>query len=163
MTQITTPMTNPEPAEVAIAALVQAWSDAWNTHEMTRAANLVMAEVEFVTIGGRWLRGRDEFLAYHRQIHVMQMRDSRWTNRAWTVRLIRDGLMLVHLEWSIRGDRDPDGTSRNPREGLFTWLVGQESGAWRIAVAHNTNLRPNVRHRLSAHDAQACFLQGANR
>lgn len=144
------PATRPDPAGAA-EALADAWATAWNAHDMEAAAGLVAADVEFVTVAGHWLRGRAEFLAYHCGIHAAQMRDSRWAGLAVDTRPLRDGLALVHLEWAIEGDRDPDGTPRAPREGIFTWIAAREGdGAWRIAVAHNTNLRGGVRHRLSS-------------
>lgn len=147
------PATCPDLAGAA-KALADAWAAAWNAHDMEAAAGLVAMEVEFVTVAGHWLRGRAEFLAYHRGIHTAQMRDSRWAGLAVDTRLLRDGLALIHLEWAIEGDRDPDGTPRAPRKGIFTWIAArEEDGAWRIAVAHNTNLRAGVHHRLWPDDA----------
>ena len=123
---------------------------AWNAHDMDAAARLVVPGVEFVTVAGLWLRGRREFLEHHRRIHAAQMRDSRWTNLAVDARPLPGGLALIHLEWAIEGDRDPDGTPRPPRRGIFTWLAAREGdGVWRIAAAHNTDLRDGLRHRLS--------------
>jgi uncharacterized protein (TIGR02246 family) len=134
----------------AAKVLSDAWAAAWNAHDMEAAAGLVTADVEFVNVAGRWLRGRAEFLAYHRSIHAAQMRDSRWISLAVDTRPLRNDLALIHLEWVIEGDCDPDGTPRAPREGIFTWIAAREGdGAWRIAVAHNTNLRTDVHHRLS--------------
>src|SRR4026207_639179 len=61
-----------------IGILVEAWAAAWNAHDMPRAAALVAADVDFVTVAGRWLKGRDEFLRHHRDIHRRQMRDTTW-------------------------------------------------------------------------------------
>ena len=148
MVCVAAPSPSADPATAAAGVLAERWAEAWNAHDMEAAARLVTADVEFVTVAGRWLRGRGEFLAHHRQIHAMQMRDSRWTNLAIGARAIRNDLALVHLEWAIAGDRDPDGTPRQPREGLFTWLAAREGEAWRIAAAHNADLRTGVRHRL---------------
>lgn len=143
--------TRPE-ALAATDALAACWMAAWNAHDMHAAAVLLAPDVEFITVGGLWLRGRSEFLVYHQRIHAIQMRDSRWTNLAIDSRLLRDDLAMVHLEWMIVGDRDPDGTPRAPREGIFTWLAVYEAcgGAWHIKASHNTNLRRDVKHRLSA-------------
>jgi uncharacterized protein (TIGR02246 family) len=131
------------------AALAASWADAWNRHDMDAAAILVAPEIEFVTVAGLWLRGRDEFLKHHRHIHEMQMRDSQWVNLAISQRPIQNDLVLIHLEWRITGDRELDGTPRQPRHGLFTWLAAPVGQVLRILAAHNTNLRPDLRHRLS--------------
>jgi uncharacterized protein (TIGR02246 family) len=133
----------------AIADLIDTWANAWNAHDMERARRLLADNIDFVTVAGLWLRGSEEFLAYHRDIHRTHMRDSRWTNLAYDLRPVRDDVWLVHLEWTIAGDRDPDGTPRRRRYGLFTWLIEQRGTAWRIAAVHNGNLRVDLRHRLS--------------
>ena len=138
-----------------IAGLVAAWTSAWNAHDMSAASALVDPDVEFVTVAGKWLRGRDEFLGHHDTIHTRQMRDSRWATRGYNVRWLRDGLALVHVEWTIDGDRNADDTPRSPRSGTFTWLVADIHGACRIVAAHNTNLRDDVSHRLSRHEAKS--------
>jgi len=87
----------------------------------------------------------EAFRQFHADIHRLQMRDSVWRNMQWTERLVGERLVLVHLRWAIDGDRDPDGTPRRPRQGLFSWLVecpvaGGCHGA-RILAGHNTNVR----------------------
>jgi uncharacterized protein (TIGR02246 family) len=139
----------PSIADPDLHGLVKAWADAWNEHDMEAAARLVTPDVEFVTVAGLWLRGRGEFLAHHKRIHTMQMAESRWTTLATATKAIQPSLMLMHVEWLITGDREADGTPRLPRQGLFTWLAQTERREWTIAVAHNTNLRSDLGHRLS--------------
>jgi uncharacterized protein (TIGR02246 family) len=133
----------------AIVGLIEAWADAWNAHDMQRARGLVAADVDFVTVAGLWLKGGEEFLSHHREIHRMRMRESRWTNLGYELRSVRDDLCLVHLEWTTAGDREPDGTPRARRYGLFTWLIERRGDTWHIIAVHNSDLRAGVRHRLS--------------
>jgi uncharacterized protein (TIGR02246 family) len=133
-----------------IGAVAGAWSDAWNAHDMDAAARLVAPDVDFVTVAGQWLKGVDEFLAHHRQIHRAHMSGSRWANLACAIQELHETLYLVHLEWVIVGDRDPAGTPRTaPRCGIFTWLILDHGGEWRIRAAHNTDLCSDVRRRLA--------------
>jgi uncharacterized protein (TIGR02246 family) len=136
-------------AEQAIIRIMHAWADAWNAHDMEQARALVAAEIEFVTVAGLWLKGGAEFLAHHRAIHRMQMRESEWTNLQYELRFIREDLCLVHLEWMVAGDRNPDGTPRERRYGLFTWLTERRGEGWLIIAVHNSDLRLDLRHRLS--------------
>lgn len=36
------------------------------------------------------------------------------------VQFLKPDVALVHVDWTLRGDRDPDGTPRPPRGGVFT-------------------------------------------
>ena len=132
-----------------IAALIARWADAWNAHDVDALACLVAADVEFINVAGRWLRGREEFCEWHRMIHRAHLRDSNWTTEQYCLRSLRDDLVLVHLEWAIGGERGPDGSPKQ-RNGIFTWMLSRQEGCWRIAAAHNTNLADGVLHRLSA-------------
>ena len=124
----------------AAAVLAERWQLAWNQHDMESAAALIAPDGDFVNVGGRWLRGREEFLEYHVRLHEMQMRDSTWSNLALTVRQLSPNVAVAHLEWRIEGDRDPDGGKREPRQGVFTWVLATDGDVTLIEAAHNTNV-----------------------
>jgi uncharacterized protein (TIGR02246 family) len=132
---------------LALTSICAAWADAWNQHDVDALARLVCPDVEFVNVAGVWLSGFDEFKQHHAEIHRFQMKESTWTNIAHQFRQLTDDLCLVHLEWTIAGDRDPDGAPRRPRLGIFTWLIVARASDWRIEAAHNTNLREGICHR----------------
>jgi len=134
--------------EAAGLDLATAWQHSWNRHDAEGLAALVAPDVEFVTVAGLWLRGRQEFLVQHRRLHETQMRSSTWTTAASTVRMLGDGWALAHVEWRIEGDFDPDGTHRSPRCGIFTWVLQLRPGTL-ILAGHNTNLASNIAHRLT--------------
>jgi len=123
-----------------------AWQGAWNLHDADALAALVTPDVEFVTVAGLWLRGRQDFLVHHRLMHATQMRESTWTNIGATRRMLGGGHGLQHVEWRIEGDVDPDGTPRPPRRGIFTWVL-QLHPSPLILAGHNTNLAAHVSHR----------------
>jgi hypothetical protein len=56
------------------------------------------------------------------------------------VQFLKPDIALAHVAWAIGGDKDPDGTLRNPREGLFSWVLIKRDGNWLIRSAQNTNL-----------------------
>ena len=132
-----------------VQRLVEAWARAWNAHDMEAAADLVDLEVDFVTVAGSWLRGREEFLRHHQYIHQRHMRETTWTTVGYALRPLCDDLVLVHHEWTITGECDSAGAPRPPRSGIFTWVVTHAESTWLIAAAHNTNLRPDTLHRLT--------------
>ena len=137
-------------AAPAIAALVAAWATAWNSHDMQAAAALVADDVEFVTVRGRWLRGRGEFLRHHVDIHRGHLQRARWTTVGHTLRALCDHVVLVHHEWTIAGELGAEDAPLPTRAGVFTWVVARGGNTWRIAAAHNTNLSAHTSHRLTA-------------
>src|SRR5678815_3379304 len=81
----------------AAALLADRWQGAWNEHDMHRAGELLAPDADFVNVGGRWLRGRGEFIDYHVRLHEMQMRNSTWSNLALTARALSEVLAVAHL------------------------------------------------------------------
>lgn len=130
------------------ACLVSRWCQAWNAHDIDALAALVTDDVAFVTVSGNRLLGRDEFRRHHQNIHQDQMRESTWQTLGWEWRHLPPALLLVHVEWTIDGDRNPTGVALRPRRfGLFTWLLAMTNDDYRILAAHNTDLRPGISHR----------------
>lgn len=141
----------PSQSEVAkpCAALVDEWQAAWNRHDVRLLAGLVARDVDFVTVSGRWLRGRKEFHEWHSLIHRTHLQVSHWTNLACRWRPLRAGLQLVHLEWRIDQEIRHGSPGPATRLGVFTWLVADEGRAMEIVAAQNTNLAGDTPHRLA--------------
>jgi hypothetical protein len=124
----------------AAAALARRWECAWNRHDMLSAGELLAIDADFVNVGGCWSHGRGHFLDHHVRLHERQMRSSTWSNLALTVWALSVDVALAHLEWRIEGDRDRDGLGREPRCGVFTWVLGTDGDSALIAAAHDTNV-----------------------
>src|SRR5258705_11909158 len=98
---------------------------------MEAAAALETPDVDFINVLGRWLKGRAEFAEHHRRLHCVQMRNSTWINLTHEIRFIHGDLAIVHLEWTIEGDQDPDGTMQAqgaPVEFTFAATITNNSG-----------------------------------
>ena len=128
----------------AVKSIALKWQDAWNQHDMKALTALVAEDVDFITVGGVWQKNRKEFEEYHTKGHAMQFRESVWTTKNTTVKFIKKDVAVAHVEWAIIGDKDPDGTPRQPRQGIFTWVLERRKGAWLIIAAQNTNIREPV-------------------
>jgi len=126
--------------EKAIKDIAVRWQDAWNRHDVKALSTLVAEDVDFVNVAGIWLKNRKEFEEAHTRVHQMQMKDSVLTNRETQIRFVRPDIAVVHVEWGMKGDKDPDGTPRQSRQGILTWVVEKQNGKWLIIAAHNTNL-----------------------
>lgn len=144
-----------------IAELVERWTLAWNAHDATQLAALVADDVAFVTVGGKRLMGRAEFKEHHGRIHWRGMRDSIWETLGSTSRELPGSLLLVHVEWSIAGDRDGADNWRARRFGVFTWIVTTTDASPSIAIAHNTNLQAGEEHRTATAIKARREIEGA--
>jgi uncharacterized protein (TIGR02246 family) len=71
----------------------------------------------------------------------MQFKESVWGTTDVQVRFLKPDVAIVHVNWGIRGDKDPDGTPRQPRRGIFTRIVMKRDGRWLIRASQNTNIR----------------------
>lgn len=128
----------PADEESRIVALVPRWQQAWNAHDMKALAALFTEDADFVNVGARHWKGRAEIETQH-AARLPQFAESVWSTKESTVQFLTPDIALAHVTWGMKGDKNPDGTSREPREGVFTWLVVKKNGEWLIRAAQNTN------------------------
>jgi uncharacterized protein (TIGR02246 family) len=117
------------------------FAETWNLHDMTAMAALFAEDADFVNVGGMHWKGRDQIRKEHARSHELQFKESVLTVENVSVRFLKPDVALAHIEWWMKGDRDPDGTSRPPREGVMSWVLVKRGGVWRVASSHNTNVR----------------------
>jgi uncharacterized protein (TIGR02246 family) len=125
--------------ETQIRTIATSWESAWNAHDMKALFALVTADADFVNVGGKHWKGREQIEAEH-TLRLSQFQESTWRTKGVTVQFLKPDIALVHVRWGIVGDRDPDGSLRKPREGVFTWIVTNQSRRWQIRAAQNTNI-----------------------
>jgi uncharacterized protein (TIGR02246 family) len=125
--------------EEAIRALAAAFESAWNAHDMKAFGQLLTEDVDWVNVDAGHGKGRDPVEQGHARVHAGKFKDSVITVKGVEVALLKPDVALVYVTWGIRGDRNNDGTPREPREGLFTWVTVKDGGAWKIRASHNTN------------------------
>jgi uncharacterized protein (TIGR02246 family) len=125
----------------AIRTVVEQWQQAWNHGDMAVAAALFCEDADFVNVRGCHWHGRQQIEREHVQRHRLQLKESIFSADDVSVQHLGAGTALVHVGWTIRGDRDADGTPRQPRSGLLSWLMLRDAdGCWQIRSAHNTNI-----------------------
>jgi uncharacterized protein (TIGR02246 family) len=129
------------PDEPAVRALAAQFESAWNNHDMSVLGSITTEDVDFVNVAGQHLKGREDVVKQHARLHQTMFKDSIWTTETVRVQFLRSDMALVHINWGMRGDLNPDGTPRQPRKGIFTWLVVKDGAAWKVRAAHNTNKR----------------------
>jgi uncharacterized protein (TIGR02246 family) len=124
----------------AIGEIIGRCDDAWNHHDMAAFADLFSEQADFVNVRGSHWKSRAEIERELSKLHQAQFKDSVQTIRGFQIQCVQAGVALVHIEWGMRGDRDADGTPRQPRQGIYTWVMAAQDGEWRIRASHNTNV-----------------------
>jgi uncharacterized protein (TIGR02246 family) len=128
--------------QAAAEVLAEKFRVDWNSHDMDAMGQLLTADADFVNVIGMHMKGRAQIVARHKEVHRTQFKNSVWVTHSVEAQLLAPGFGLVHVNWGISGDLDPDGTSRPPRDGIFSWLlVKQADGTWLIRSVQNTNIR----------------------
>jgi uncharacterized protein (TIGR02246 family) len=133
---------NDTDAEQANRALAKAWESTWNAHDMQAFGKLLTEDIDWVNVGAGHGQGRETVVRNHARVHAGKFKNSVVTVNKVEVALIRPDVAIVHVSWGVRGDTDDDGTPRQPRDGLFTWVTVKEGGAWKIRASQNTNRTP---------------------
>ena len=57
------------------------------------------------------------------------------------LKFLTPDVAVAHVKWGMRGDRDPDGTPRQPRHGVMMQVLMKRDGKWAVVAAQNTNVR----------------------
>jgi uncharacterized protein (TIGR02246 family) len=128
--------------EAAVHSVPLAFAAAWAKHDGHQLAKTMSEDVDFVNVGGDWLKGRADFELYHTRLLSGRFRESTITPLEIAVRFLRPDLAVLHWSWRIQGDRNEDLTPREPRFGLFTMIVEKRRGEWLVVVAQNVNWLP---------------------
>ena len=127
--------------ESAIRDIQARWDDAWNRNDVTALSSLVAEDVRFVNVAGRVLTGRGEFEALQSRTHAMQFKESVRSVTGTDIKFLTSDIAVAHVRWGMRGDKDADGTPRQPRHGVMMQVLMKRDGKWVVVAAQNTNVR----------------------
>jgi len=127
--------------ENAIREIQARWDDAWNRNDVKALSSLVTEDVRFVNVAGQVLTGRGEFEQLQTRTHAMQFKESVRTVTGTEIKFLTADIAVAHVKWGMRGDKDPDGTSRQPRNGVMMQVLMKRDGKWAVVAAQNTNIR----------------------
>ncbi len=123
--------------------LVRAFQSAWNSHDIEGAfRKLLTDDVDWVNVNAGRGKGIEAVVEGHARVHAGKFKDSVFKVKDIEVEPLKPDVALVYVSWGISGDHDDDGTAREPREGLFTWVTVKDGNAWKIRASHNTNKTP---------------------
>jgi uncharacterized protein (TIGR02246 family) len=125
----------PTSEQHSVDALVNGFAASWNSPGMPGLEVLFWPDADFVVITGKWLKGRNEIVSYHRQLLSSFYKGSRVEPEHIWVRAVRPGVAVAHVAW--RATYTHDGKT-DVRTALMSVLATEEQGRWRISSVHNT-------------------------
>jgi len=133
-----------QPDEAAVANLPKAFADAMTKHDGHELAKIMASDVDFVTVGAMWLHGRSDFEKYHVRLLSGRFLELTMTPLQIRVRFLHPDIAVVHWSWRCTGDKNIDGTKRQPRYGMMTMVAEKRNGAWLVVAAQNDNAIPGA-------------------
>ena len=135
-------VTGPRPAfadrptdEAAVKGVFAAFRDDWNTPGFPGLETLLVPNADFVVVTGKWLRGRDAIVSYHRDLLKTFYAGSRLTVDDVTVRFTDDQHAVAHI---ASGVEYTEKSKPVRRPSLATATLDKINGVWLIDTFHNT-------------------------
>lgn len=125
--------------QAAVRRLPQEFCDAWAKHDGHALAKIMAEDVDFVTVATTYLHGRTDFETFHVRLLGGRFKDSSMTVLKSMTRFLRPDMAVIHWSWKIAGDKNFDGTPRQPRYGMMTLVAEKKAGRWLVVVGQNTN------------------------
>lgn len=125
-------MTHPE--EVA-----ERFQAAWNAHDMAALGALFAEDATFVNRYAHFVRGVDEIVKMHAQIHQTIYRDSTLDNQMHDLKLLGQEAAIVHFWCRLQiGSAHPAGP--HTLDTLLLTVLSRSPAGWRIQAMENVTL-----------------------
>lgn len=121
--------------EAAVRKVVSNFAESWNHPGMPGFGDLFANDADFVVITGKWLKGRNEIVSYHKNLLETYYKGSHLTPEEITVRFVRPEVAIVHARWSASYTEDG---KEQKRTALMTITFTKQGTKWLIAAVHNT-------------------------
>lgn len=129
------------PSDVrAIRAIEGQWQTAWNRHDIPAMVRLGTPDADWVNLAGQWFAGQDSFAKSLESLHSGKVKESVWRTEQVRVRFLSSSIAVVHVYFSTSGERNPDGSPRPPRHGIFTRVEQKHGGKWLIIASQATSI-----------------------
>jgi len=131
------------PADVhAIRGIEAQWESAWNHHNIAAMVRLGAPDADWVNLAGQWFQGGHAFAKSLESLHSGKVKNSTWHTEQIHVRFLSPAIAVVHVYFSTSGERNPDGSPRPPRRGIFTRVEEKRADRWLIVASQATNIVP---------------------
>jgi uncharacterized protein (TIGR02246 family) len=131
------------PADMqAIRGIEAQWESAWNHHDISAMVGLGAPDADWVNLAGQWFAGGASFAKSLESLHSGKVKESVWRTEQVQMRFLSPSIAVVHVYFSTSGERNPDGSPRPPRRGIFTRVEEKRSGKWLIVASQATSIVP---------------------
>ena len=114
-------------AEEQITRAIEAFEDGWNRQDLAGACIGFAEDADFVSVAGRWWRGRAEIVE-----QLRASRDGTLQITSISIRFLTSDVAVVHLTWQLRAGGKP------LRRGIITLTTSRQEGRWIFDAAQNT-------------------------
>jgi uncharacterized protein (TIGR02246 family) len=121
--------------EAAIKEVFASFSRIWDTPGMPGFEELFTDDADFVVVTGKWLKGRDTIVSYHRELLKSRYAGSKQLPQTVNVRFLTPEIAIAHFASGARYTQDGQ---EHTRTGLGTATLVKREGRWRIAAFQNT-------------------------
>ena len=121
--------------EQVIRTIVGDFAKSWNTPGMPRFEDLFTQDADFVVISGKWFKGRDAIVSYHKGLLANFYKGSRLSPENVLVRFLSPTVAVAHVDWK---SSYTENGKQEEQTALMTLMLTKADGTWKIAAAHNT-------------------------
>jgi uncharacterized protein (TIGR02246 family) len=125
-------------------AVVSAFAEAWNQHDMAAFADLFAPDAEFVNVVGIWWKGKESIRSAHEFTHSSMFKHSRLSILSTEVRFPVEEVAIVRSRWTLEGHLGPDGATLPQRSGILLNVLRRSSRSWKIIDSQNTDIVEGV-------------------
>ena len=123
-------------------ALVDGFVRGFNTHDAKAFGSLFTEDADWVSVAGIRVKGRAKIQAEHEEAFTTFFKTTTLASTGTEVRLVRPEVAVLHFNWELAGQLDPEGKPRGTRRGIITIVAVKQADGWRISAGQNTNALP---------------------
>jgi uncharacterized protein (TIGR02246 family) len=132
--------------ESVVKALVNAFADSWNRHDMKAMHDLDTDDVDWINVVGHHWRGKETVTRGHIAIHKGMSATTTMNVEAATARAIAPDVAIVVATMRFSATQDPRYPWAKPSttktRGSFTAV--KRDGVWKFVHFQNTIIDPNA-------------------
>jgi uncharacterized protein (TIGR02246 family) len=132
--------TGTEASQKAIRKVVDRFVEAWNAHDAHAFAGVFAADADFTNVRGAGATGRAKIEEFHAPLFATIFKSSHQSYTDIKIRFIRADVAAVDVRWQLISVLDEQGNPRPDRNGLLSFVMTENAGAWQITVMHNLEL-----------------------
>lgn len=121
--------------ETAVRNLAANFTGAWNRHDAKAMSEFFSEDGDLINPAGRVANGRREIEALFADEHSRNFKTSQMNQTVSSIRVLTPDLVVATNRCELTGVRQPATGELGPQNAIATFVLKNEGGTWRIAVA----------------------------